>query len=339
VITETMRAALKDESSLVRMLAAPAARSLDASATPAARAHIVGNLLRHESVPAVQEALLSTLSRDASSAPFEVDNILDQYTSSLERHLDRTDHERQEHLVGLLTYLGVIHHTPFAQNSLESWTGSAPRFAEEVQAMAQGMRDYIHPRADPVVRQAAFQLLATSAESSLQRWNQNPAEHKADAELSDHDRSELESALQVTATIAEQIYFASGAFNHDQDNAPGSEHVEFAELALPILMACASIRFAPCTHQVVATLVFLAPLTEKGILLAIADAVLGDAAYTRDPLASAQVIPYLTRLLTEQRPLVLYDNGGSVAFRKLLAAFAAVGDEAALVSCVCDSLD
>lgn len=329
-ITERMANALKDESSLVRMLAAPAAGSLEAGATPAERARTVGALLRQESVPSVQEALLATLSHHASTAPFDVDSILDQYMTSLHRHPDGTDDERQEHLVGLLTFLGVIHHTPFASGCLTSWTSSAPTLASEVQVMAQGMRDYINPRADSAVQHAAFQLLATSVETSLERWNRNPEERQSDAELSDQDRSELEGALQVTATIAEQIYFASGAFNHDQTRALGPDHVEFAECAFPLLLACASIRFAPCTHQVVDTLVFLAPLEEKKTLIAIADAVVGDTTYTRDPLASAQVIPYLTRLLAEQRPLVLYDNDGATAFRQLLAAFAAVGNEAAL---------
>jgi hypothetical protein len=42
------------------------------------------------------------------------------------------------------------------------------------------------------------------------------------------------------------------------------------------------------------------------------------------------IIPYLERLLTEHRQLVLFDDNGVAAFRHLLATFAPAGNQAAL---------
>jgi hypothetical protein len=77
-------------------------------------------------------------------------------------------------------------------------------------------------------------------------------------------------------------------------------------------------------------MVFLAPLNEARALQAVAEAVPADGAYPGDPLAGDTIIPYLERLLAEQRPLVLFDQDGVAAFRHLLATFAAAGNQEAL---------
>jgi hypothetical protein len=77
-------------------------------------------------------------------------------------------------------------------------------------------------------------------------------------------------------------------------------------------------------------MIFLAPLDEARALAAIADVVPTGGSYAGDSLAGADVIPYLERLLAENRSLVLHDADGVAAFRHLLATFAAAGDEDAL---------
>ncbi|PXY27767.1 hypothetical protein BAY60_15420 [Prauserella muralis] len=132
---------------------------------------------------------------------------------------------------------------------------------------------------------------------------------------------------------ASQIYFASGAFDGKRSDfvpAPDASHERFAVLALPVLLTCARTKVAPIVHHVVETLVFLAPLNERRALLAIAEAIAADGVYAYDPLSSNVVIPYLKRRLAEHRQLVLLDEGGVAAFRKILAAFASAGNESAL---------
>jgi len=83
-------------------------------------------------------------------------------------------------------------------------------------------------------------------------------------------------------------------------------------------------------HHVVETLVFLSSVDKRRGLQALADAVAANEGYAYDSLAAGVVIPHLTRLLAEERALVLYDEDGVTAFRKLLSAFAGAGNEQAL---------
>ncbi|WP_143193888.1 hypothetical protein [Micromonospora sp. CB01531] len=75
---------------------------------------------------------------------------------------------------------------------------------------------------------------------------------------------------------------------------------------------------------------FLAPLDEARALQAIAAVVPSNGPYASDSLAGDFLMPYLQRLLAEQRHLVLVDLVGVAAFRHLLDVFAAAGNGTAL---------
>lgn len=98
--------------------------------------------------------------------------------------------------------------------------------------------------------------------------------------------------MSIADTIADQVYLASGAFDHKQKNGPaaGPGHAAFANLAFPVLATCARLQAPPSVHHVVETMAFLSPLDEKRALLAIAEAVPGEGSYTRDSLAADVVI-------------------------------------------------
>ncbi|MFG2045261.1 hypothetical protein [Dactylosporangium sp. NPDC048998] len=183
-----------------------------------------------------------------------------------------------------------------------------------------------------VAQPRAFRLLDTAAAAALTRWTRSPAEHLAGANLPDEQVAELRGAARVADEIAQQIYFASGAFNAKQGSPPPGRDdlARFADLAFPVLARCAMLRLPHCIHAVVETMIFLAPLDEARALRAIADAIPADGPYAGESLAGDLVIPYLERLLTEQRPLVLFDEHGTPAFRHLLATFATAGNQAAL---------
>ena len=84
------------------------------------------------------------------------------------------------------------------------------------------------------------------------------------------------------------------------------------------------------TQPVVQALINLAKTRPAEALQAIAEAIPESGPYVADPLAAHIVCPYLTRLLAEDRGLVLGTETGLTAFRKLLQAFAGAGDPAAL---------
>lgn len=330
-IAVIIAAALHDNSPVVRMSAAYAARALHASMSPPERVNAVGDLLLEESDPIVQTVLVGLLPADVAVAPPEVDGVLESFTSSLGEDGPDAKGDLGRAIIHLLTHLAVVDQTRFAARTVRTWMESAPSFADESQVVAQFARGYLRPNAE-ATQARAFQLLTLAADAALERWNRNPEERLANTELSDIQRAELEGAVSVADTIADQVYFASGAFAHKQENGPaaGPDHAAFANLAFPVLATCARLQAPPSIHHVVETMSFLSPLDEKRALLAIAEAVPSDGSYTRDNLAADVVIPYLVRLLAEQRQLVLFDDEGVEAFRHLLAAFATAGNESAL---------
>lgn len=330
-IVEIVSVALHDKNTVVRMTAAHAARALLADQTPPKRISALGRLLLDESDTTVQTVLLGLLAAEVGVAPTEVDAVLERFQSSFGDDHPDAEGDLGRLWVELLTYLAVVQQTRFASRTVETWMGAAPTCADEAQVVAQSARDHLKPDAGSA-QSRAFRLLAIAADSAMGRWTRNPEQLLANADLSDDQRSELKGAVLVADTIADQIYFASGAFEHDQKQGPraGAGHATFADLAFPILATCAILRVPQSVHHVVETMTFLAPLDEKRALLAIAEAVSGNDAYTSDHLAGEVIIPYLVRLLAEQRHLVLFDDDGVVAFRHLLAAFAAAGNEAAL---------
>src|SRR6266566_919939 len=142
------------------------------------------------------------------------------------------------------------------------------------------------------------------------------------------------SAARVAHEVAQQLYFASGAF----DEKPGvaREPVErgdaaiFARHALPLLRTLGSVQHPQVTHPVVETLVHLSPTDPREALLANAGAIPDRGPYLAESIAAAVVVPYLTRLLAEHRDLVLGDRECTNAFRHLLQGFAGAGHPDAL---------
>jgi hypothetical protein len=315
------------------MIAAGGAPVIFMSESHTNRVAAVGDLLANEADPSVQSALLRAVTRDASGAPLEVDRLIEEFDRQHPLAPTDADYDGPGWLVvQLLTYLAIVHQTDFAARRLAQWTAQPERFVTEVERFAAAARDFLEPSAEHESRERAFRAIAQAADAALERWTRDPAEHLENADISEVDRSELEGALRIAVTITDQIYFASGAYDFDRKDGspPSGAHARFADLSLPVLATCARTHLAPCVSHVVQALIFLAPLDEKRMLLAIADAVVDSDDYLGDQLAGAEVMPYLTRLLAEQRHLVLYDDEGVTAFRTLLAGFAAAGNEAAL---------
>ncbi|GAB3939237.1 hypothetical protein [Micromonospora vulcania] len=75
---------------------------------------------------------------------------------------------------------------------------------------------------------------------------------------------------------------------------------------------------------------YLAPLDEARSLHSIAAAVPSSGPYASDSLAGDLLVPYLKRMLAENRRRVLVDPDGVAAFRHLLKAISAAGNQEAL---------
>lgn len=356
-IASRVEAALADENPVVRMHAAEAFAALHADATSEERVTGLRDLLITETDVMVSAVLLKLLGGEAHESPGAVDAALEALAdfgadadqsaepqefgdeAGKESEFDRAE-ERNDLKVKITTLLALKHETPYALSTLSGWA-SEPAIHKELSRAIPSIREYLGPGAEPRLQQRTFEFVTTASTAALDHWAEADAAHSDAAELTPVQLSELKNVLHVLDTTADQIYFASGAFENKPSNltAEGAQRdapapaaiARFADLATPTLLICAASKAAPVIHKVVETLVFLAQVDEKRSLKALAEAVTANSGYAYDSLASGSVIPYLNRLLAEQRDLVLFDEEGVTAFRTLLAAFAGAGNEDALV--------
>jgi hypothetical protein len=224
--------------------------------------------------------------------------------------------------------------TPFASAALDAWFTDPVMYQDRVDRLLHELRPYLNAP-DREVRDRAFRLLATAAQAARDNWLLHvPRESTAAPPVGEPDMSRARAAALVARGIAEQLYFASGAFDERlgtvQQTADQSRLNTFARAALPVLQACGQVTEPQVTQPVVETLVYLASVYQREALLSIAAVIPARGAYVTDPQAAETVMPYLRLLLAERRELVLFDGEGIGAFRHLLQAFAAAGNPNAL---------
>ncbi|MFI5623966.1 hypothetical protein ACIA03_10900 [Nocardioides sp. NPDC051685] len=334
LIVDLVMDAMADENPVVRMSAARAFRAVYFDKPPPARVSLLGELLQGESNRNVRNEYMRLLESEAHESPQEVDNVLRGLANEPESPTepDPTDDDALDLPVEVLTLLAMRHQTPFATETVRAWATNAP-WSDEALRATHCVRGYLGPNSDPAVQGRAFDMVTKAADSSLGHWI-TKLEEVSGAEPSESEQDELKHSVMVLDSIANQLYFASGAFDRmnggEDATASRAAQERFADLATPVLITCARSKVSGIVHQVVETLIFLAPLDEKRTLLSTMEAVASDGSYAYDPLSSDVVIPYLKRLLAEHRQLVLFDDEGVAAFRALLSAFASAGNESAL---------
>jgi hypothetical protein len=326
--------ALDDENPLVRMHAAEAFGALYASLDAPQRVQALGDRLMNEQDITVQNVLLRALASEMTTVPQGVDDVLKHLVDRLETSTGEKEDDNDDDrvlMVDILTILAIKERTPFALNVIEKWVRSAPQYSTESLRVIQNLRNFVEPQINSDLQARAFELLAIAADVALAVANR-PADEQFDrADVSAEDTTEADDALRILDRISDQIYFASGAFNKEDDGATvGLSHESFAVQAFPVLSTCAQTGIAVILHHVVETLIYLSPLNEKRALVAVANAVGVNIRYASDSLAGYRVIPYLKRLLAENRELVLFDAEGVTAFRQLLSTFATAGNQHAL---------
>jgi hypothetical protein len=348
--------ALTDDNPVVRMQAAQAFTWIRSSSTSAERVGALRELLIDEDDVMVGTALLDCLSREAHTSPDSVDALLaelDQRSVDTDGSAETQDQpgeasppndegaedERRNRAVEITTFLGLHHETPHSVSTLQAWAEAASE-SKELHHAISFIRNYFAPDAEIGIQKRSFAFATAACTSALTHLTEMNTALIGESEPTPEDLASLKRAYNVLDTTASQIYFASGAYEEKradveedraQDRPTTAELVRFADLAIPVLLICAASKAAPVIHHVVETLVFISSVNERRSLRALADAVATNENYAYDSLAAGVVIPHLTRLLAEQRDLVLFDEEGVSAFRKLLSAFAGAGNEEALV--------
>jgi hypothetical protein len=325
-IIDKLTAALSDENAVVRWHAAGVAHLLGADRSPEQRCQAISQLLVHEDMPATRAVLVQQLFYDVGADPDAVDAVVKQLVEHEPQAVAHPDRDLGHVIIELMVHLAVVRHTDFASETVDGWCRNSPAHRNEAKAVAGLLRDYL---ADADNRRDAFQLLSHAADAAAADWSALLQQTQPGGQPTDEQRARTTAAAEIAHEVAQSIYFASGAFEHG-NNAPLADLDAFADSAFPVLARCATVSVAQVVHPCVETMVFLASPDEPRALDAIATAVPRDSQYAGDSLAGGVVIPYLRRLLTEQRHLVLYTDNGAAAFRRLLEIFAGAGNEDAL---------
>jgi hypothetical protein len=318
-----------DDNPVVRMQAAAGLPAVHADLTASERAGELGRRLERETDPRLLPILLRVLCDEAAEAPLVVDAILSNLAERLADGFLTTEPEgvvAGEVLLPLLAYLVAAPQTRFASQLVAGWFKDAVTHSEKVAHLAHDLREYVNAPSERT-RLAAFDYFRMAADAARDQW----LRRHADKTPSAVDPATI-GAAAVARSIAQELYFASGAYsNLNRASRPEPPDItQFADLAVPILRTCAQVPHAQIIHPAVQTLIHLAPRSEKRMLLAVASAVPERGNYPTDSIAGKTVVPYLERLLAEHPRLALHDTDGLAAFRHLLQTFAAAGNIAAL---------
>lgn len=355
-ITSSVESALTDDNPVVRMQAVQAFTWMRSGSTSEDRVGALRKLLLEEDDVMVGTALLDCLQREAHASPGSVDSLLaeldqrsfvaggaaetqDRADGATATNAERAREERHNRAVDITTFLGLRHETPHSRSTLNEWANAAS-LSKEIPHAISSIRDYFSPVAEIGIQHRSFEFATAACTSALTHLVEVNTALTGESEATPDELASLKRAYNVLDNTASQIYFASGAYERKradveeesaQNRPTTAELVRFADLAIPLLLICAASKAAPVIHRVVETLVFLSNVDERRSLQSLADAVAANENYAYDSLAAGVVIPHLTRLLAEERDLVLFDEEGVAAFSKLLSAFAGAGNEKALV--------
>jgi hypothetical protein len=340
-LTAAVGRLVADPNPVVRMQAAPGVALLHLNEGPEQRLAAVRGRLLVETNPHVLNVLIQLLSNLAGDVPAQVDDVLSELSRlptggflCSQTPPARDPGAAAETTGPLLAYLATVPRTPFATAALDGWFSDPVTHQDRVEQLLHELRPFLNPP-NGEGRENAFRLLAAAAQTVTDTWLAHmPQEFTTAPPIAEPEMAPIRAAALVAHGIAEQLSFASGAFDDQpgiaQPPAERGDPGTFARQALPILQLCGRVIEPQVTQPVVETLIHLAGVLQREALLAIAAAIPARGAYVTDPHAAGTVMPYLRRLLAEQRDLVLFNEEGIAALRHLLQAFAGAGNPDAL---------
>jgi hypothetical protein len=181
------------------------------------------------------------------------------------------------------------------------------------------MRDWMAlPKERDSERRRAFHLMQVAAnamEDIRSTASENP--------------ESLGAVFKLADSLAEDLYFASGAFCQN-GGEPRDPAIGFAEEAFDLLAMLTEFKHPSIVHRIVETLARIAPADPRRAFLIVHATVKAGDAYTRDSLAADMTISLIERYLAEFRNIVVADPELLTATRSILDAFVRVGWPAAV---------
>lgn len=167
--------------------------------------------------------------------------------------------------------------------------------------------DFMHELAEPALR---------SAQETIGRADQ----------LTDSEKEQLKSELQLLDSIAFQLFSGSGAIDRE-GTPPTLDQVRLVDEADPVIQILAQVPAAPVTHHVVEIYEYVTDHRPQKTLLAIRDIIKHAGTqdgYTMDPMGLGTCVKFVERILADHRS-ILHTPENLTALREICDAFIDAG--------------
>ena len=189
------------------------------------------------------------------------------------------------------------------------------------------------------VRKRAFELMERILQTTTERLNQLQTKNKDNPMWSGEDQEQARTLLRLADSIAQELFFASGAFDKeigetDRAKAPlgDNEKSRFLHEAARLLDELADIGVASIAHNLVKTLEYLLEYNPAEVFLRIAKVVRASKAgnYQYESLAVDVIVRIVKRFLAAHQNLLRERQDCRQALIEILDIFVAAGWPSAL---------
>lgn len=182
------------------------------------------------------------------------------------------------------------------------------------------------------IRARAISLIDETLRNAIDQFNLIYVRVESRTELAaeeDPDLKALKSVAHLIDSVAAQVYFASGAFEGDDDRpkATPEQRARLYREAGIVLDRLAAVPLAPVTHHLLETLEACIEVDPRGVFLRIALAVEGgkEGEYHLDTMAANLFVSLVERYLAEYRTLFQRHQDMRQALIEMLDLFAGAG--------------
>jgi hypothetical protein len=192
---------------------------------------------------------------------------------------------------------------------------------------------------EDAVRRRAFDLMGAILHSTTEPLSEFQTRNSNTATWTSDDHEQAKILVRLTNSIAQELFFASGAFDKEMGGSDtsrpplgDSEKSRFFQEASPLLDALADIGVASIAHNLVKTLEYLLEYDPAQVFLKIARAVRASKAgqYQYESLAVDVIVRIVKRFLAAYQYLLRERQDCRHALIEILDIFVAAGWPAAL---------
>jgi len=192
---------------------------------------------------------------------------------------------------------------------------------------------------DEGIRRRAFDLMRTILHSTVARLNALQTKYSDTEKWSTDEQEQARTYLRLADSIAQELFFASGAFDKEMGNVDPSkpplgeaEKKRFLSQASPLLDKLADIGMASVAHNLVKTLEYLLEYDPANVFLRIARVVRNSKKgnYQFESLAVDVIVGIVKRFLASYQHLLRERQDCRHALIEILDTFVAAGWPAAL---------